>query len=186
VRSRWPYRIADTPSGLPFGQPARPRAAILGLIAVVVVAAVIGAFVGAGTGTGGSSHAGTGADPSRAGAASTAATSSATELGDELRGVLRPLAGVRTAGLARERSAGNAAEQATAIATIAGAYRTAAARVAVVPGSPVKLRELLADLASSYGALAAAARAANPTAYRQLAARIDLKEQQLRTQAASL
>jgi hypothetical protein len=51
----------------------------------------------------------------------------------------------RTAGLAQQRTAGTAAGQAVAIATIAGAYRTAAARVAAIPGSPAALHTLLAE-----------------------------------------
>ncbi|MBV9684616.1 MAG: hypothetical protein JO046_22680 [Solirubrobacterales bacterium] len=201
ARSRRRYRIADTPAGLPFGQPARPRAATPALIALVIVAAVIGAFVGGWTGgggsshagaggassrAGGSSHAGAGGVASRAGAGSTAATASANELGHELSGALRPLARARATGLARQRSAGDAAAQARAIAAIAGAYRTAAARVAAIPRSPAGLHALLGDLASSYQALAAAARAANSSGYRQLAAQIYSEEQQLRLQAASL
>jgi hypothetical protein len=100
--------------------------------------------------------------------------------------VLRELAGVRAAGLARLDSAGDAVQQATAIATIAAAYGRAAGQVAAISGSPLRLQMLLADLASSYQSLAAAARARSVSAYQRLRDRIDSDEQQLRSAATSL
>jgi hypothetical protein len=58
--------------------------------------------------------------------------------------------------------------------------------VAAVPGSPASLHTTLIELASSYQALAAAARAKNRTKYQQVATQIGNQEQQLRTEAASL
>jgi hypothetical protein len=100
--------------------------------------------------------------------------------------VLRELAGARAAGLARQDSAGDAAQQATAIGTIAAAYRRAAGQVAAISGSPARLQVLLADLASSYQSLVAAAQARSVSAYQRLSDRIDSDEQELRSAAASL
>ena len=166
------YRIADTPSGLPFGRQALPRPAIVAVVAMVVAGALIGAFVGTET-RGGSSTSG-------------GSTSSTAELQREIGGVLRPLASARAAGWARQAGASGATQQAAAIATIAGAYGTAARQVATIPGSPTALRTVLGELAASYGSLAAAARAGDAAAYKRVASRVDAEEQRLSALAASL
>ncbi|HWE12536.1 MAG TPA: serine/threonine-protein kinase [Solirubrobacteraceae bacterium] len=169
------HRIPDTPTRPQPERPSRRRTAIAALLAVTAVAAAIGVVVGAGTG-GGASH-------GRTTATGTQALAAAVDR--QVSGVLRSLATARTAGLSRERSAGTAAQQAVAAATIASDYRTAASQVAAVPGSPASLHTTLVDLTASYRALAAAARARSISSYRRISARIVAEETQLRAQAAS-
>jgi serine/threonine protein kinase len=170
------HSLPDEPNAPAAESPSRPRAAIAAMLAAAVVAAAIGVLIG--TSGGGSS---------RSSSSSTAASQpSAATLDGELQPVLQTLAGARTTGLANVKAASTAAQQAAAATTIAAAFSTAAERVAAVRGSPASLHTTLTELASSYQALAAAARAKNRTRYQQLATQIGAQEQRLRTEAASL
>jgi tRNA A-37 threonylcarbamoyl transferase component Bud32 len=171
------HRLPDEPDAAPDQPPPRRRAAIAAaMLAAAVVAAAIGVVIG--TSGGGSSATTTG---------STVATQpSVATVDGELRPVLQTLAGARTTGLTNVKAASTAAQQAVAATTIAGAYRTAAARVAAVRGSPASLHTTLTELASSYQSLATAARAKNQAEYQQMVTQIGAQEQQLRIEAASL
>jgi serine/threonine protein kinase len=168
------HRVADEPETEPEAPPSRRRAAIAALLAAAVVAAGLGVLIG--TSGGGSS--GT--------SSTTASNPSAAVVDGQLRPVLGTLATARTTGLADLKAAQTAAGQAAAATSIAGAYRTAADRVGTVRGSPAALRTTLTQLASSYQALAGAARAKNASEYRSLASQIGSEEQQLRAEADSL
>jgi len=167
------HRIADEPEAEPDAPPSR-RGAIAALLAAAVVAAGVGVLIG--TSGGGSSST----------SSTTAAKPSAAVVDGQLRPVLGTLATARTTGLADVKTAHNAAQQAAAATSIAGAYRTAAGRVAAVPGSPGALHTTLTQLAGSYQALAGAARAKNASEYARLASQIGTEEQQLRAEADSL
>jgi serine/threonine protein kinase len=170
------HRFPDQPDAAPDEPPSRRRAAIAATLIAAVVAAAVGVLIG--TSGGGSSTTTT---------TSTAASRpSVATVDGELRPVLQTLAGARTTGLDNVKAANTAAQQAAAATTIAGAFSTAAARVATVRGSPASLHTTLTELASSYQALAAAARAKNRTEYQHLATQIGAQEQQLRTEASSL
>ena len=169
------HSLPDEPDAPPAQARSWSRATIAAMLAAAVVAAAIGVLIGT-SGGGGSSTSST-----------TAANKpSAATVDGELGPVLQTLAGARATGLANVKAANTAAQQAAAATTIAGAFSTAAERVAAVPGSPASLHTTLTDLASSYQALAAAARAKNRTKYQQVATQIGAQEQQLRTEAASL
>ncbi len=172
------HRFPDEPDTAADEPPSRRRTAIAAMLAAAVVAAAIGVLIG--TSGGGSSS-------TSSSSSSTAATRpSAATVDGELRPVLQTLAGAQTTGLANVKAANNAAQQAAAATTIAGAFTTAAGRVAAVRGSPASLHTTLTELASSYQALAAAARAKNQTEYQHVATQIGAQEQQLRTEAAAL
>jgi serine/threonine protein kinase len=169
------HSLPDEPDAPPAPARSWSRAAIAAMFAAAVVAAAIGVLIGT-SGGGGSST-----------SSSTAASKPpAATVDGELGPVLQTLAGARATGLANVKAADTAAQQAAAATTVAGAFSTAAERVAAVPGSPASLHTTLIELASSYQALAAAARAKNRTKYQQVATQIGNQEQQLRTEAASL
>ena len=169
------HSLPDEPDAPPAQARSWPRATIAAMLAAAVVAAAIGVLIGTSGGGGSSTSSSTAASKPPA----------ATVDGD-LGPVLQTLAGARATGLANVKAANTAAQQAAAATTIAGAFSTAAERVAAVPGSPASLHTTLTDLASSYQALAAAARAKNRAKYQQVATQIGAQEQQLRTEAASL
>jgi serine/threonine protein kinase len=169
------HRIAQAPEAAEEEQPSRRRGVIAAVLAAAIVAAATGVLIGSSTGGSSSTS-----------SSHTATQPSAATVDGELRPVIQSLAGARTTGLAKVKSAGNAAGQAAAAASIAGAYRIAAGEVAAVRGSPTSLHTTLTELAGSYQSLAAAARAKNATDYRQVAARIGLEEQLLRTEADTL
>ena len=169
------HRIADPRPAPSPEQPSRRTAVIASLLAVTVLAAGIGVLVG--TSAGGSSSATTASTPTQPKAAT---------VDGQLQRVLQSLATARSAGLTQQRTAHTAAQQAAAASAIAGAYQTATGRVAAVRDSPASLRTTLADLASSYDALAAAARVNSAATYRRVAARIKSEEQQLRSEALAL
>ena len=169
------HSLPDEPDAPPAQARSWPRATIAAMLAAAVVAAAIGVLIGTSGGGGSSTSSSTAASKPPA----------ATVDGD-LGPVLQSLAGARATGLANVKAANTAAQQAAAATTIAGAFSTAAERVAAVPGSPASLHTTLTDLASSYQALAAAARAKNRAKYQQVATQIGAQEQQLRTEAASL
>lgn len=168
------HRIVDTPGTSPAEPHSRRRRAVAAVIAATVLAAGIGVLVGAVTG-GGSSSAST---------STTTVTRPSAAAGDaRLKGVLQRLAAARTAGLAQQKGAHTAAEQAAAVTTVANAYQTASDQVAAVRGGPASLRITLANLASSYRALAAAALAKSVGDYQRIVAQIASQEQQLRSEA---
>jgi hypothetical protein len=169
------HRIADTPGPLPFGTPSRRRGAVAAVLAAAIVAAGLGVLIGTSTG-GGSPRT----------SSTTAMQPSAAVVDGKLRPVLQSLAGARATGLANMKAAHTAAQQAAAATSIAGAYQTAASRVELIRGSPPSLHTTLAELASSYQRLAAAARAKDASRYQRLAAQIGSQEQQLRAEANSL
>ena len=170
------HRIPDEPAASPEEPPSRRRTAIAALVAAAVVAAVIGVLIG--TSSGGSS--------TTRSSTTTASAPSLATVDAELRPVLQSLAGTRTTDLANVKAAHTAAQQASAATSIAGAYQTAASRVATVRGSPASLHTTLTELASSYRALATAAKAKSAADYQRVATQIEVEEQQLRTDAAAL
>lgn len=171
------HRIVETTEAEPEAPRSRRRETIAALLVAAVVAAALGVLIG--TSTGGSSSTG-----SRT--ASTATQPSAATIDAELRPVLGTLAGARSTGLVNVKAAHTAAQQAAAATSIAGAYRTAADRVAAVRDSPAALHTTLAELASSYQALATAAKAKNQSDYERLVGQIGAEEQQLRAEARAL
>jgi tRNA A-37 threonylcarbamoyl transferase component Bud32 len=169
------HRPAEEAGAGTIETPSRRRAVIAALVVATALAAGAGALVGSVAG-GGSTH--------RSGRTTT--TNSSATVDRDLIGVLSSLATADTDGWARLRTAKTARQQAAGATAIAAAYRLAAGQIAATPGSPPALHTTVADLASSYEALAAAASARSAARVRQAQAQIASQKQELSTQAGKL
>jgi serine/threonine protein kinase len=172
------HHLPDAPATSDRPPDTGGRRGLIAVLAGVLVAAIAGVIIGLAT---------SGNSPApRTTPRTSSSTTPAAPSDAPVKAALVSLADARSRGLRRLRAAHTARRQAAALATIAGAYRTAAGAVARLPAAPAALTATLRTLTRAYGSLAASARATRADAYRRAEAQAARAEKRLRVQAARL